>query len=410
MATIDIAQIQKTQAELQPEAEELLETLTAHPELAGDEHQTIAYLGEFLAKHGFEVESGYLGEPTGFKAVFRRGEGAHINFFAKYDALPKFMGGDDAHGCGHNWVGVHSVFSAVVTAMNPDFSGTVSVIGAPTERFFGPKVDIRHDPFFDEVDAVFHSHLNDKNLLYSFAAPVNTLEFRLTGRASQAFSYPHEGVNALNAASDIIQAIRSELLAEPRDFDRINYIITEGGISTESVPARTVLRIALSGAEPLRTEELMREVIGIGERICAEQGVGFEHELVNEFPTLVNIPEIHDLAGKAFENNGAPYRVLPEVLGRTALDVASISQHCPMLFMFFGVPNWVSHQPTPGRVDASHAPEAKEALGLATRVFAEAALNIAADAALRDRLWEAHREQSATLADPAYRFSTAGLE
>lgn len=409
MATIDIDQIRETQQELQPEAEALLEELTACPELAGNEHQTIALLGAFLNRHGFDFESGYQGEPTGFKATFSRGDGPHINFFAKYDALPRFMGGDDAHGCGHNWVGAHMVFSAAVTALNPNFRGTVSVIGAPTERFFGPKVAVRHDPFFDDVDAVFHSHLNDKNLLYSFPAPVNTVEIALTGKASQAFSYPHEGINALNAATDIIQAIRTRLLSAPKDFDRINYIITEGGISTESVPARTVLRVAISGAEPLRTDSLTQSVIAIAEEVCAEQGVGVEHEIVNTFPTLVNIPEIHDLAGEALEHHGAPYRVLPEVLGRTALDVASISQHCPMLFMFFGVPNWVSHQPTPGRVDASHAPEAKEALGLATRVTAEVALNIATDAELRERLWAAHALESAALADPEYRFSTAEL-
>lgn len=409
MTTVDIDQIRKTQESLQAEAEELLEKLTATPELAGHEHQTIGLLGEFLTRHGFEVESGYRGEPTAFKAMFTRGTGAHVNFFAKYDALPRFMGGDDAHGCGHNWVGAHMVFAAVVTALHPDFAGTVSVIGAPTERFFGPKVDIRDDSFFDDVDAVFHSHLNDKNLLYSFPAPVNTLELTLTGKSSQAFSYPHEGVNALNAATDIIQEIRGRLLAEPRDFDRINYIITEGGISTEAVPARAVLRVAISGAEPLRSEHLTEAVISIAEEICTAQGVGLEHERMNTFPTLVNIPEIHDLAGRAFEHNGAPYRVLPEVLGRTALDVASISSHCPMLFMFFGVPDWVSHQPTPGRVDASHAPEAKEALGLATRVSSEVALTIAADPELRARLWAAHAEEAAALADPEYRFTTDHL-
>lgn len=409
MGMIDTEQIRLIQERLQPEADQLLEDLTALPELSGEEHGTIAQLGAFLTTHGFEYAGGYGGEPTAFKAVFRKGDGPHVSFLAKYDAIPNFMGGADAHGCGHNWVGAHMVESAVVTALHPQFSGTVSVIGAPTERFFGPEVPVRHDPFFDTADVVFHSHLNDKNLLYSFPAPVNTLELRLTGKASQAFSYPHEGINALNAAVDIIQGIRTELLADPAEFDRINYNLIEGGTSTESVPARAVLRVAISGAEPHRSEVLTGSVIEIAERVSTEQGVGLEHEIVNRFPTLVNIPEIHDLAGAAFETNGAPYRVLPEVLGRTALDVASVSQHSPMLFMFFGVPNWVSHQPTPGRVDASHAPEAKEALALGTRVFAEVALNVAVDDALRARLWDAHRAEAAALDTDDYRFSIDGL-
>lgn len=410
MNAVDTNQLRVIQEDLQNDIEQLLEEITADPELAGDEHRTIARFGEFLSAHGFEVTLGYLGEPTAFKATFSRGEGAHVGFLAKYDALPNFMGGPDAHGCGHNWVGVHSVFSAVLVALHPQFSGTVSVVGAPTERFFGPHVDVRHDPFFDSMDVVLHSHLNDKNLLYSFPAPVNTLEFRLSGRASQAFSYPHEGINALNAATDIISKIRTDLLAAPAEFDRINYIITEGGISTESVPARVVLRVALSGASPLRSVYLQERVTAIAEDICAAQGVALEHELVNEFPTLVNIKEIHDIAGRALQHNDAEYRVLPEVLGRTALDVASISHHCPMLFMFFGVPNWVSHQPTPGRVDASHAPEAKTALALASRVFAEVALNVTVDADLRERLWNAHRAEAEALTSPDYQFSIDGWE
>lgn len=373
----------------------LLKTISANPETAGNEVGAAAAIGSVLARHGFEVQAKFEGHDSAILAEYTTGPGPKIVFLAKYDALPGFDHGKDAHGCGHNWVGTLSAAAAAaVSTFAADFRGTVAVVGAPTETFFGENVSIRTSSYFADAAAVFHSHLNDRNLLYSFPLPINTIELSFHGKASQAFSFPDQGVNAVDAAVDTMSGLRSLKFAA-REFDRINYIVHSGGRSTESIPDSCVVRVAVGGTHQQRTNELTSSVTSLAERCAATHGATVSTGVVNRFPTLANDRSFHDLVAWCFDEVGEPYDVLPANLGRTALDVASISASAPMLYMFFGVPNWISHQPTLSRIEASHSEAALARLETATRIFARAGLRILTEADLRDRIaadWRAERQ------------------
>lgn len=381
------------QASIADEMKTILEQLTREPEVAGREVKAAAVLQESLARHGFTTTPNFLGHESGFLAERTNGPGGKVVFLAKYDALPGFDRGRDAHGCGHNWVGTLAAAAAIVVSKFLDrVPGTVAVVGAPTETFFGDPVAIRDASYFDDADAVFHSHLNDRNLLYSFPLPITTLELSFHGASSQAFSYPENGINAVDAAVDTITAIR-QLKSQAQDFDRINYVIHEGGRSTEAVPDRCVLRVALGGTDQGRTTALTDKVAALADAAAERIGATVESRTVNHFPGLVNVREMHELVRESFETFGEDYDVFPRKIGRTALDVASVSHHCPMLYMFFGVPNWISHQPTLERVEASHSDAAKARLDTATCIFADSALHVLERPALRDHLHEAWRAE-----------------
>ena len=64
-----------------------------------------------------------------------------------------------------------------------------------------------------------------------------------------------------------------------------------------------------------------------------------------------------------------------------------------MIYMFFGVPNWISHQPTLERIESSHSDAAKARLRTATAIFADAGLQILLDATLRTSLHEEWRQE-----------------
>lgn len=376
------------QASIDEEMAALLEYVTANPEVAGQERLTVAAMQERLSAHGFNTTPNFLGHESGFLAERRNGEGGKIVFLAKYDALAGFDQGKDAHGCGHNWVGTLAVAAAIVVSKLSDlFQGTVAVVGAPTETFFGDPVAIRNAEYFADADAVFHSHLNDRNLLYSFPLPINTLELVFRGKSSQAFSYPENGINALDAAVETINRIR-ELKSTAQDFDRINYVIHEGGRSTEAIPDRCVLRVAIGGTDQGRTETLTAQVTQLAADAAQILDAKVEPRVVNRFPGLVNLRGMHELMQESFQTFDEDYLIFPEKVGRTALDVASISQICPMIYMFFGVPNWISHQPTLERIESSHSDAAKARLRTATAVFADAGLQILRDATLRASLHE----------------------
>src|SRR5574341_952081 len=59
-----------------------------HPELGYQEVFASGLLADTLAAHGFEVERGFVGIPTAFRARKGSGHGPRVAFLAEYDALP----------------------------------------------------------------------------------------------------------------------------------------------------------------------------------------------------------------------------------------------------------------------------------------------------------------------------------
>src|SRR5699024_9740218 len=89
---------------------EMSDHLYMHPELGDEEFESMKLLTEYLASHGFTIETGLVNRQTSFKAVFK-GEkpGPTIAYLAEYDALPGV-----GHGCGHNLIGTMSVGAGVL--------------------------------------------------------------------------------------------------------------------------------------------------------------------------------------------------------------------------------------------------------------------------------------------------------
>ena len=76
-----------------------------HPELGFEEYKALGFISDVLEKYGFQVQKGYGGLPTSFRADARGMDGGpNIAFLAEYDAL-KGVG----HGCGHNLIATCAV-------------------------------------------------------------------------------------------------------------------------------------------------------------------------------------------------------------------------------------------------------------------------------------------------------------
>ena len=61
--------------ELGDELAALSARIHAHPELAFEERLACGFIGDFLAKHGFQVETGVGGVETAFRATIETGPG-----------------------------------------------------------------------------------------------------------------------------------------------------------------------------------------------------------------------------------------------------------------------------------------------------------------------------------------------
>src|SRR5512144_1696389 len=128
------------------ELEALSHRIHAHPELGFQEAHAAAWLADFLAGQGFEVERGVAGVDTAFRATLERGAGPTVAILCEYDALPGI-----GHACGHNVIaaagtGAGAALSAVRDALPP---GRIQVIGTPAEEGGGGKVKLVEAGLFE---------------------------------------------------------------------------------------------------------------------------------------------------------------------------------------------------------------------------------------------------------------------
>ncbi|RLK64227.1 hypothetical protein D3H64_00165 [Atopobacter sp. AH10] len=379
--------ISEVESRYHQEFVDALEYLTEHPEVGLDEPLAVSYLTNLLKAHDFDLQRPFEGLDSAFTAEFRTGEGPKIAFLAKYDALPHFdKDGKDAHGCGHNWVAAWAVGTAICLSQLADyFKGTIAVVGSPAENFYGPEVKSLRSDYYKTCDLVCSTHLAEETLLHSFARPITALTLRIGGLAKQAFSWPEEGINSVDILVEILSRFK-DIKDKGQEDDRINYLILNDETNISMLPSRSKLRLAIGAVDQARTDSLTEELLIEAQKICDKYGVDFTYEVNNRFEALHNITDLQEVIQSSFEDFQLDYQLLPKKLGRTQLDNAAIGRITPLLYFFFGVPHFSSHQPNVGRIAASHSKEAKEQLAKAIKIFADTSIKISEDKALRQRI------------------------
>ena len=128
-----------------------------NPELGFEEVKAAGFISDVLEKHGFQVQKGYGGLSTSFRADAKGKEGGPtIAFLAEYDAL-KGVG----HGCGHNVIatcasGAFASLAKIFVEMG--IAGEVWIIGTPAEEGGAGKAIMLERGGFDGVDFALMIH------------------------------------------------------------------------------------------------------------------------------------------------------------------------------------------------------------------------------------------------------------
>ncbi len=246
---------------IESELRDLNETIHAEPELGGEEFKASQAHIRFLQRHGFQVETQYLGIPTAFKATFKSREpGPTIAYLAEYDALP-----DIGHGCGHNLLGtVSSGAGVVLSKMLSEIGGCIIVFGTPAEETNGFKVDMAEKGAFDKIDVAMIAHPDASHCRSSRSLAMDALEFTFLGKAAHAAEKPEAGINALDAAINTFNNINA-LREHIRPDARVHGYIKEGGIAANIVPERAVARFYVRALTKSYLKQLAEKV-----KNCAE--------------------------------------------------------------------------------------------------------------------------------------------
>lgn len=248
---------------LLPRLVEMSDWIGEHPELGSEEYEASRLLADELEKHGFEVERGFQGMETAFRATFS-GEpgGPRIAFLAEYDALPGV-----GHGCGHNIIGTAGIGAGIATSkLMKGLAGEVVVFGTPAEEGHGPsagaKKRMAEAGAFEDVDVAWMIHPTaGKSTVSNGFLAITGVGIEFKGKPAHAAASPHEGVNALNAAVLMFVAVHANRQQLRRDANAVVHgIITEGGLASNIIPDRAVLRFGVRSSDDGYVPELVKMV------------------------------------------------------------------------------------------------------------------------------------------------------
>lgn len=248
------------------EARESLATLSKNihdnPELGFEEYKAMGFLSQTLKKHGFEVQEGYGGLATSFRADARgKAEGPTVAFLAEYDALNGI-----GHGCGHNLIATCSAGAFLGLArVVGELAGRVSIIGTPAEEGGAGKVKLLEAGAFDDVDfaLMMHPSGGGSNLVGRGGRAACTVKVDFKGKGAHS-SVPANGINALSAVISVFNQID---LMRPtfNPQDNINGIITHGGDASNIIPAFASCAFCLRADTMKRIEDLIKLI-----QMCVE--------------------------------------------------------------------------------------------------------------------------------------------
>lgn len=369
-----------------PELDTISRNMYDNPELGYEEFKASAWHTEFLAAQGFRVEKNFCGISTAYKATYDTGKpGLTVAFLAEYDALPGV-----GQGCGHNILGCTSLGAGVALKSVLDgIGGKVIVFGTPAEETSGAKVVFAEKGEFDCCDIAMMAHPSDANTRSGSSLALMPVRFEFRGRAAHAAADPWDGVNALDAAIQTINAINA-LREHVLPSSRIHGYIADGGVAANIVPEYTRVDYYVRSTLKSYNETLVERI-----KDCARAGAlatGCTVEFTRyELPydNLVTNQLLADtFAAALFDLTGIV--VQPPKLDVGSLDAGQVSQICPTIHAWFDI--------TDGKKGiAGHSREfaectltdyAKQQMRNTSSALALAAYRVASDAALYARIKE----------------------
>src|SRR5437016_4718197 len=307
---------------------DLSHTIHEHPELAFEEEQAAAWVGESLAAGGFDVERGSCDLPTALIATAGSGPMV-VAVCAEYDALPGI-----GHACGHNVIAASAVGAGLALAPFADDLGiTVKVIGTPAEEGGGGKIYMLERGAFDGVDAAMMVHPGPAELIQMPCLAVSHFDVHYTGREAHASAFPAAGINAADAltvAQVGIGLLRQQFRS--RSQDQAHGIVTKGGDAPNVIPAHTSAKYYVRAATLEDLETLEAKV-----RRCFEAGAlatGTELEIVQQSPRYSEFVPHAGMQARYRGNAEALGRTFPESPGQVMMastDMANVSLAVPSI-------------------------------------------------------------------------------
>lgn len=312
-----------------------------HPELGDQEYKSSKLLSDYLANHDFQIETGIVGRPTAFKAMYDSGKpGPRIAYLAEYDALPGV-----GHGCGHNLIGTMSTGAgAMLSKVIEQTGGSVTVLGTPAEETNGAKVLMSEQGVFSDTDVAMILHPGGESHESGKSLAMDAIQFTYTGKSSHAAAAPEQGINALDSVIHLFNGV-NVLREHLRQDVRIHGIISEGGQAANVVPDKAVAQFYIRAKDRSYLDEVAAKVKNISEGAALMTGtkLAVENYELSYDNMITNVPLSKTFSSNLSQVSDQP--VHPQKQSYGSIDMGNVSQVVPAIHPYIGLnaPGLVAH-------------------------------------------------------------------
>ena len=370
---------------IMPRLKELKDKIGRNPELGSEEYESSSILVEELRSHGFKVEYPFFEMDTAFKAVYKGSEnGPVIAILCEYDALPGV-----GHGCGHNIIGTAGIGAGIaVSKMMKGLAGEVWVIGTPAEEGHGPyagaKVRMALGGVFDGVDVSYMIHPSTgKSMVTANFLAVKGVGIEFKGRTAHAAADPHNGVNALNAAMITYMSIHANRQQLRGDANAVIHgIVTEGGLASNIIPDKAVLRFGVRSSDDTYVPTLVDTVVNCAKGAALATGCEVEFTLSNGLKSNIHNKPLEDLFQRVFGELGVEYRdplELATVPPGGSTDFADVTHVVPGIHPMIGIGGEGYTMHSTDFAGHTLTPEGDKGLEVGAKTLAMASIEILTD-------------------------------
>ena len=330
-----------------------------HPELGYEEYRTSQIVYDYLKNLGLEVKKV---AKTGVVGLLRGKEaGKTVMFRADMDALPQkedtgltyaSVNKGIMHACGHDGhTAMLLVASKVLANHRDEIRGNIKFVFQPNEEEAGAldmiKEGVLEDP---KVDAAFAIHLwtplktGEIGLTEGpIMAALEEFELTIFGKAGHTGS-PHEAIDPILAATNIIQTIQSIQTREINPLYPIAIMIGKinGGrgrnIIADKVEIGGTIRFLFED-EKREKKILLEKFERLIKGICEAMNVGYELKYIPSNPALYNNPAMVKYVKEAALETFGRGDIFVDYRSMAGEDFAEFSQRVPSVLYFIGCGN-----------------------------------------------------------------------
>lgn len=290
----------------------------SHPEISGQEYETMRRIIEFLEAWGVEYIAPVA--QTGVVAIIRGNRpGKTIGLRADMDALPIQEMNEELsyasknpgvmHACGHD---AHTTILLgvvkLIQALDGDFSGNLKFFFQPDEEDRGGAERMIEEGCLEDphVDAVIGLHVSPDyppgTAVFKYGkmyASSDMTKLIVRGKSAHGAS-PERGVDALLIAAQILTAAQSIVSrnVSPLDSVVVTFGKIQGGRVRNQIAEEVVAEGIIRTLDPKTRIEVRERLKKLCENIAEAMGGSAELQMVESYGSLINNDQVTDVAVK----------------------------------------------------------------------------------------------------------------